>query len=343
VLHRKLGLTIKVAGPDGESVAPVAADSIRHRVAREEEAERGRLLYVAMTRARDYLALCGQSQPGSWFETMDETFGLSASGPGSLISGSGWTATVHRSTPAPVFAVKRSSSSILPVWETLMARATPLPPTVAVRNTFSISALLDYMADGLDPEEERDSGNRGGVLQSTARIVAAARGSLVHRLFELWDFVKGEPPDLDSLLRESGMPLHACDPLREGLSVIAERFKKASLHARLASQMHLEREAPFLLRLDDALISGTIDAVLDDGTLVDYKTGRHDPDRHARYEWQLLLYATAVQSLTGRTPTEGLLYYVDEDLVHPVALESAQVAWAIRHAGEAIAALRARP
>lgn len=355
-LHRHLGMAPRVEGPDGLPAYPAAAQAIRYRIAGEEEAERGRLLYVAMTRARDYLALCGFPKSGSWFELLDETYNLRERASGETISGTGWIATVHRETPQSTPLAKKDTLSQIPSWETLIDRAAPLAPPLTARNTFSISILLDHMAGGFDPEEERETESRSGPRDGAtslsiplrreiegdvvAPMAAAARGTLVHRLFELWDFPAAQPPCLDGLLRESGVPLCARDVLREDLIAIAERFKKAPIHARLAAQTQLEREAPFLLRVGDALISGAIDAVLDDGTLVDYKTGRFDPTRHARYEWQLLLYANAVQTLTGRTPAEGWLYYVDEDALHPVALEPTQIAWALRHASEAIAALR---
>ena len=49
------------------------------------------------------------------------------------------------------------------------------------------------------------------------------------------------------------------------------RFRTSHLFKRLAEQQRLEREMPFSLRIGDALLNGTIDALLDDGTLLDYK------------------------------------------------------------------------
>ena len=49
-----------------------------NRIEAEEEAESARLLYVAMTRARDYLLLSGQYNPppASWFAALDSVYRL---------------------------------------------------------------------------------------------------------------------------------------------------------------------------------------------------------------------------------------------------------------------------
>lgn len=92
--------------------------------------------------------------------------------------------------------------------------------------------------------------------------------------------------------------------------------------------------------MGDALVSGTIDALLADGMIIDYKTGAFTEARHARYEWQLLLYAAAVHRLLGLEPRTGMLYYVDEDRVSEVNLSADQVESALRDARAAIAEIR---
>jgi len=56
----------------------------------------------------------------------------------------------------------------------------------------------------------------------------------------------------------------------------------------------------------------------------------------------LLLYAVAVRTLSGHTPSNGLLYYLDEDKVQEVAITEEQIDWALLHAREMIARLRAK-
>lgn len=82
----------------------------------------------------------------------------------------------------------------------------------------------------------------------------------------------------------------------------------------LVSQLRgAQREVPFVLRVGDKLVRGTIDLVLPDGTIVDYKTGHWSAEKHAGYERQVRLYAAAVRTLLGRTPPTAYLCYLDAD------------------------------
>jgi hypothetical protein len=221
----------------------------------------------------------------------------------------------------------------------LEERAAPPVLRGLPRRTFSISALLDSMAKGFDPEEERTTQERGSGIAPKARR-AMARGTAVHRLFECWDFQAGTLPDLDLIVRESGWGMAEGAGLHAELERIANDFQGSPLFSLLGEQQRLQREAPFLLRVGDALVSGVIDALLDDGTILDYKTGAHDPSRHARYEWQLLLYAAAVRRLTSLEPPKALLYYVDECILREVELPTEEINLSLRHAEELIGQLR---
>jgi CRISPR/Cas system-associated exonuclease Cas4 (RecB family) len=104
-----------------------------------------------------------------------------------------------------------------------------------------------------------------------------------------------------------------------------------------------DREIPFLLAVQGGYISGVIDAMTPEGVLVDYKTGRFDERRHARYCWQLWVYAAAVRALRGVPAREGLLVYVDEGRCERVPLGEAEVGHALREAGVLLGQLGAPP
>ncbi len=335
--HRALGLAMKCVNDRGDVVKPPLADVIDRRVTDEEQAEHVRLLYVALTRARDYLIMSGSTRIGkkSWLAMMNEAFGVCARGDGGMIVGQGWQASVRRKIE-DVDGDDRSTPAKIIVPEVLPERLGP--PTLAStpRKTWSVSAILDHLADGLDTEEERP---RDGKASPETRVVAMTRGTLVHRLFERWHFARDPEPLLAELVTEAGLPLGKQEAAMEDLRNIARRFCQTELGIRMASEGGILREAPFILRIDDALVAGTIDALLADGTIIDYKTGAHHEDCHERYEWQLLLYAAAVKALFGRVPERGYLCYVDSGVTYPVRLEEAQVAEAVRHARDVIAAM----
>ena len=342
LVHRELGMAAKVTGPDGKSEPSGMGRAIAARIRAEEEAEHARLLYVVLTRARDYLALCGSTRPvsGTWFDTLDAEFGVLACADGGHLKGPGWSARVWHAPDIFTASPLPTPESALPPLDELRLRAAPLAQAPTDRRTVSISAILDYMANGFDEDEER-TGEEDAPRMSGGSTYAMARGSLVHRLFECWDFARDTLPPLETLVAEAGLGLSLRARLTADLSAIAERFRNSALWPRLAAVADsIQREAPFLLNAGDALISGTIDALLPDGTIVDYKTGKFREEGHERYEWQLLLYAAAVRQLKVCTPTAGILYYVDEDRCHEVALTPEHIDQALRHAREIITALR---
>ena len=196
------------------------------------------------------------------------------------------------------------------------------------------------MAGGLDEEQEAREGVERLAAPKTG-VSAMARGTLAHHLLELWDF-RTEAP-VDRVLAAARLGLGQRAALAEDLRALAERFLASELGRRMAAEERIQREAPFILTVGDALVTGTIDALLEDGTIIDYKTGAFDPARHDRYEWQLLLYAAAVDRLLGQRPPTGILHYVDEGVSHEVVLSAGHVEAAMRHAAEIVAQMRQGP
>lgn len=80
----------------------------------------------------------------------------------------------------------------------------------------------------------------------------------------------------------------------------------------MASARNLQREVPFMLRIGGVIVSGKVDAVVDDNVIIDYKTGHASPERMMEYEFQVRLYALALTELRGATSLEGFLFLVDE-------------------------------
>ena len=337
VLGRALGMAARVTDDEGERAAPAIYDAIRKAQDEDDEAEHARVLYVAMTRARDWLLIGGapKPRPSSWMHAFDAAFGVTALDDGATFSGdSGWTATVRRTrgkTRAPAF---QQSNDELPAIKILERRAAPVVAASPGRRTFSVTELLGPMC-GETEHEAFEPPATPGVVDPMLR------GSIVHRMFELWDF-QGEAP-LDALLRREYPSLALWEAVAPGLREIAGRFVASPIGSRLASDTGLQRETPFLLRMDDALVSGTVDALLSDGTILDYKTGRRHAGLHAHYEWQLRLYAAAVTRLAGKHAPTAILYYVDLGEECEVDVRSERVEEALERASQAIRVLRERP
>jgi ATP-dependent exoDNAse (exonuclease V) beta subunit len=135
------------------------------------------------------------------------------------------------------------------------------------------------------------------------------RGTVVHRMLELLGTCAMD--ELETLLRREFPGFMASDGAVDDLRCAAERFAKSATGARGASAQGVQREAAFVLKIDDAYISGVIDMLLPDGTIVDYKTGKFHENLFAQYELQLRLYAIAARDVAGIQPRSAWLYYAD--------------------------------
>jgi len=345
-LHSELGMAARVTNLGGDSVKPAVYDAVYRELKRKGQAEHARILYVAMTRARDWLLMAGAPEPGkgSWMQTLDGLYGVLSREDGGVIEGEGWCGVVRRKAGRAGKAARPVLDTSLPPLDELAARAAPIAPAAPARSrrTFSVSEVLNQIT-GVPDEEDADSPWTAPVGQGLPDVAspsrdALLRGTLVHRMLEVWDL--NGPPPIDAFLRRECPAIKAWDSLAPYLRDVAERFAASALGRRMQADPALRREAPFLLRLGDALVSGTIDAVLGDGTIIDYKTGRFAPERHARYEAQLRLYAVAVRRLLDKRPPAALLYYTDTTEEHEVDLAQPLLDDALTRAKAAIAALR---
>ena len=111
---------------------------------------------------------------------------------------------------------------------------------------------------------------------------------------------------------------------------LLERFRKSRWGQRPATYAELE----FNLAINNQVIRGSIDRVdqLDNGTLevVDFKTGKHRSPEELRTDLQLPIYALAAGELLGAQPEQiqASLYFLGSD-------REWNLAWSLDHATEA--------
>lgn len=343
-LHRDLGLVVRAPDSEGKPGKPLLSQAIALRVQREEAAEQARLLYVALTRARDLLFVSGslkggRTAPGTWLDALESTYDITTREEGAPFGNPGWKATVQRAMPVARSIAQESAASADLDMTLLSARMAPVVPDASTRTAFSVSALLDLLSGATDRDEQPQADFEGS---GTGRNDALMRGTLVHALFERWDFATGTGPDVAALLERYALAPAQRDAWTADLTAIATRFANSPLAKRMGASRPVTREVPFFLYLPgvDAVVQGVIDAALADGTLIDYKTGAHNATRHARYVWQLQFYAAAYREIRGAQPREGVLYYVDEDRTETVDFADAALDAALQEAAELITRLR---
>ncbi|HET9299066.1 MAG TPA: 3'-5' exonuclease, partial [Candidatus Polarisedimenticolaceae bacterium] len=278
-------LALRVRGRRGLTAVWQAREEDRH-----EEAEEARILYVALTRARERLVvLFGASTTKPRLARVLEPWGYVRERPPQdgalLLEGR----VLHRSVadlPGPVPSMEAHASAADPALVEIHARrlsaleATALPP-------LSIPSHLDQ--ERVWPEGE------GKGLRSTARAV----GTAVHRVLEGW-------PEAAAPRRQAAaarVAAHAVEadpkPVERETAAILAAFGRSPLAARLQAVQVLGREVPVLLQDGPTAWRGTLDLLYRDGdeiVVADYKTDKDEDEEvlRARYAGQLDVYARAV-------------------------------------------------
>ncbi|HYE98976.1 MAG TPA: UvrD-helicase domain-containing protein, partial [Planctomycetota bacterium] len=262
-LALRLGETVNAGG---------AALAFLDRERKREEWKR--LLYVAVTRARERLLFLGSA------DARDETYlGLLR---GDLDARAA-VSTVPYERPAFVSAPPRPEKE-RPDWGDFVARwrARQKRAEAAVEPITSPTRLEE---DG----QERHLGGGGEGRSEEAALV----GTACHRVLERLDF------------RAPGVPSDVPPEAKE----ILERFFRSEPFRELAEAEILAREMPFLLPWEGRIVQGVIDVVYRvRGKLVvaDYKTDKMiRPEAHARAAG---IYGEAVRRVLGEEATVRLLY-----------------------------------
>lgn len=302
---RRQGPRIVPADPEGPLLwlAPGARDPVTAAAevaAREEDArETLRLLYVALTRAEDWLILCGaeaERRPADdWYAVLETTAqGLEGAALQTPF-GSGVRIETGTATGTGVATPEDHDPQI-------SAHPEPLPgwlaPVAIERRprARSPSSLLPHAAVTVreaqaeaESDRTRDAALRHGeavhlLLERLADVEAGARSDLAERL------LTAEMPDLDATERDAA--------LAEASGVFAAPFAAAVFgpgsvaEATLALRLEALSDTPMIGRIDRLAV--TADRVL----VVDFKTDTRVPTRPAdvppAYLAQLAAYCTAL-------------------------------------------------
>ncbi|MGD8414312.1 MAG: PD-(D/E)XK nuclease family protein, partial [Candidatus Latescibacterota bacterium] len=310
---------------------------------RELEVEMGRqeercLLYVAMTRAKDFLWV---SSP--YADSGKSLFGdVLAAAEGGEAYG-----TVIRSAPEGVRAVARAgrrrapdpdeAASVVSRWnETREAYAgrveTPPPESRPLHfvNWAALNMFCDcpqsyrfrYVLGAGAPFDESDpsgespaaeKGDRIDPVQVPRGVTPAGYGLIVHDLLHrlLAARLAGDEPPagwVEAAVERSGVTANRRRGVVDAANGLLDAFESSALSA-VAEGMRLE--APFQVRGDRVVYHGVFDRVeKNDGrwTVTDYKIGLEKEE----YAFQVAFYAWALGRITGERNVAGRLCYLRE-------------------------------
>jgi ATP-dependent helicase/nuclease subunit A len=328
---------LRLASLDGSPpVACLHYEELREERRRAEEAEEERIIYVAMTRARERLLLSGSCDFERWpaarsggapivwlapalvpelpelARTLERpVVELAAAGGATRVlcwlnSPATVGEVLREASPQPAKAAP-GGSECAPAASPRLEASAPVPKPYPLSYT-ALSELERcgyryYLERVLRMPENRVAGRGDG---SGDGLRARARGLLVHKLLESFDFAHPQPPsprEVSAVARELGVA--TSPPEREEIAELVRSAAETELAQRLAAAERLRREHPFAFALsaDEPLVNGVLDllAIEPDGgwLVVDYKSDRvtQTEDLEAlverEYGAQRLLYALA--------------------------------------------------
>ena len=288
---------------------------VQHKLRLREEAERRRVLYVGMTRAKELLLLSGGITGRSVGETVFDLLQIIGSGEIGTASTEalkiGASMIPHRVTKAPERRRPRKHSDrttgealidpkeMAERWKIRTAqwariRETPhhlTPTTLGKRVTSALRETTPVRQDA-----------------SIGRLV----GVVAHRLLEQWDFSQ-DPSWLGAQVAIAVETTLGPDDqshagaVAESVNDLLVTFSKSEAYERLRSSQILGREVPFIMPWGDGqVMEGVIDLIHRlDGELwiVDYKTDRISADQAAaraeQYRTQSEVYKAAARQSLG--------------------------------------------
>ncbi len=291
------------------------AEKARLRAAEEQK----RVLYVAMTRAREHLIIScaptGRRSNGSFLSMLDETCqeNITAAAESKTIAvgrGSVELRLVPENLVAPGRAKSnRGKAGKKPNWQ-------PYVDTWARRRKAYESAIKTpvFVTPTLLKQQEQE------VAEAARRTMHPSRsptpsmlvGELAHRFLESWDFARGAEnfddcmgPFLDQWLPPEFRRQRA--QIHTDLAEIFGRFFGSKIHSELASSQILGREVPLLMPWDGQIMEGVIDLIYEHNGLLylaDYKTDRIAREEltqgAGRYRQQARIYSRAVRESLQR-------------------------------------------
>lgn len=300
------------------------------------EAEERRVLYVGMTRARDFLVL-----PVDWVK---EKKGEKE------VSKESYLGYVHPYLPLPDKVSFGEWNEDMMLYDTNQLDLEP-------GETAPFRSLLNPEMEGGEASKrilfERDkwkksredlkrwAGTGRRITTATeqvsevekddewqmARVVGgegAVFGKLVHRLFEKLDW--SQPALVEKIAETEGKALGATNPMIERAGEMARVALASPLLQRVIKSGNYQKEVPFTYKNNGIIMEGVMDVVFQEGddlVVLDFKTDLVKQENLngniEHYKPQVRVYSDAIQAVFGKPPKEVILFFLH--LMKPISVE----------------------
>lgn len=307
LIDRELGLCMRNFDESERAVKPnklTFAAGISCRRALVEE--RMRLLYVALTRAKNGLYVYANAGENDELFTADERLGVAVDPEGGT-SFFDWLRPLYYAygysryaaedcalvgeTDSPESGIRgRADERLVAMMREWFA--------TRERKRVTVKTSATRMSESNDDEEERRTFIAG---EDDDR--ALVRGNAYHKAMELTDYSHTGEQEWERLCS-------ICPAVRENVKK-KEYLAAFDFFRTLTAGKKIYREKSFVYSRGGVLIQGVIDLLIADGkncAIVDYKTSKEETILSGAYDLQLSVYAAAARDILGMNVTRAAVY-----------------------------------
>ncbi len=277
---REQGVAVSVRDARGKRVEPVGIKLLKQESARRADAEEKRLLYVAATRAQDFLIVCGDADPqdGSYLAQILDALGgrtqfdwgtVAIREPVTLFAATAPTA------PRETRSQPRDASTEFP---RLAKRLDP--PTVRALESFVPTGLETLVRDRAEFARRVIEGAPNRVTPISHKSAPGfVIGEMAHRAIRRWR-LPATTPNLDAILHRYAEENGLSDQdeivkAKQEATQLLKRFEASELCREMAEATR-RHEVPFVVEWQGRMIHGSIDALCQsrggEWWIVDFKT-----------------------------------------------------------------------
>ncbi len=150
-------------------------------------------------------------------------------------------------------------------------------------------------------------------------------GKLVHRLFEKLDW--SQPGLVEKMAEIEGKDLGATGPMIKRAGEMVKAALDSPLLQRVIKSGNYQKEVPFAYKNNGTIFEGVMDVVFKEGdglVVLDFKTDLVEKDKLSskieHYKPQAKVYSDAIETIFGQPPKEVVLFFLH--LMEPVSFNS---------------------
>ncbi|MGC8846333.1 MAG: UvrD-helicase domain-containing protein, partial [Candidatus Hydrogenedens sp.] len=306
--HKEMGVIIKTKKKEDEK-NNIVETIIKLQNTYDEYQEYIRLFYVALTRARDYLILSSNKK------YLEEFYKKQKINSRLSLLASCFPLNKKKDTGL-YYIIEREESNYSPKKKDLKREIKSLqynlvPPISITPQHFktepiSVTQILNFLFDDIYDEDNDE------IYEQSLGMEHAERGIFYHQLLQLWDFHEENIEQLSKYILNIISPDILEDIIKNEKDVCFSKIINNPIYPILKANPPIWRETPFIWKTGGYFVQGTVDAILADGTIIDYKTGTH-ADNHAQRYWkQLEIYYYAMKDLGIKVNNKLIIVYIDQ-------------------------------